>query len=403
MSTALLALLNGAALCPFNLREQGVEGLAEFLLRERITIYVSAPTVFRHFARTLTAAEAFPDLRIVRLGGEAVRVKDVLLYQRWFGRQAILVNSFSSTETGNVTQYHIHGDTDISSNRVPVGFTVEDMRVSLLDDDGQEVGPDRIGEIAVQSRCLSLGYWREPELTQAVFRSAADGGERIYRTGDLGRLRSDGCLEHLGRKDAQIKLRGHRIELEEVELLLSRHPAVQAAVVEAREDRLEDSCLVAFVVPRQPNKIETAELRSYLRNNLPEHMVPSAFILLQSLPMLPSGKVDHQALPGDHRPAADGGPDRHQPGNPLEQRLAAIWCEVLDLKEVGTQDNFFNLGGHSLRAAQVISRLRAAIGVEVPLRLLFEKPTIAELAETVNRYLISGRAAPQAALPSITT
>src|SRR6266511_250950 len=212
----------GASLFPVDIKhEDGVAHLATRLRQERITIYHSTPSVFRHFVVSLTDGEQFPALRLIRWAGEPVYRQDVELYKRYFSQDCLLYVGLASTETGGISQYILNKEAHIIGNTVPAGYPVEDIEVWLLDDDGQVVDVDHIGEIAVRSRYLSPGYWRRAERTAAVFRPDPAGGEaRVYRTGDLGLMRPNGCLEHLGRKDWQVKIRGYRVEIPEIEMAL---------------------------------------------------------------------------------------------------------------------------------------------------------------------------------------
>ena len=200
-----------------------------------MTVYHSAATVFRYFVRNLSGEEEFPQLRIVRLGSEQVSWKDVELFRKHFSRDSVFVNALSSSETKTIRQYVLSKDSQITG-MVPVGYPVEDMDVLILDESGNELGVNQVGEIAVRSRYLSPGYWQRPDLTPAAYRDDPNcGANRIFRTGEWGRLSLDGCLEHLGRKDAQVKIRGYRVETYETELALLRHPAVDQVLVISRE------------------------------------------------------------------------------------------------------------------------------------------------------------------------
>lgn len=385
------ALLNGASLYPLNIKEVGVGRLADWLVQHEITIYHSVPTVFRHFLESLAEETKFPDLRVIRFGGEPASKRDVELYKKYFGQDCILVNRLGSTETGTVRWYFINKDTQVKGNVVPVGYPAEDNEIVLLDDAGNEVGFDNIGEIAVKSRYITPGYWRRSDLTEAAFSSDPEGGvERIYRMGDLGRLQADGCLVHLGRKDLQVKVKGHRIEVAEVEMALLDHPIVKEAVVVAREDQAGERRLVAYLLPTAQPVPPVNELRSFLNERLPDYMIPSAWMFLDAFPLAPNGKVDRLALPapGGTRPVLDAA--FVSPRTPVEEALASIWAEVLGLDQVGIHDNFLALGGHSLMATQVISRVREAFHIEIPLRILFEKPTIGELAVVITERQAEG-------------
>jgi acyl carrier protein len=221
---------------------------------------------------------------------------------------------------------------------------------------------------------------------------SSTGGAFMYRTGDRARFLADGNIEFLGRLDHQVKLRGFRIELGEVETVLRAHPEVAGVLAMAREDRPGDKRLVVYVVPRKEGSPAAEDLRRFLRERLPDYMVPSAVVLLPELPVTPNGKVDRKALPAPERPApSSDGSDR--PRGPVEEILAGIWCDVLQLQSVGAQDDFFELGGHSLLATQVVTRIRESFGVELPLRGLFEASTLTELAARIEQLRRAGRAA----------
>ncbi len=380
------ALLNGAALFPFDIREEGLARLPEFLIRHEITICHFAPSVFRSFVETLHGDEEFPAIRLVHLGGEPVSRRDVETYKKHFSKNCILLNNLGATETGSYRQYFIDHQTEISGNLVPVGYAVDDVDVVLLDEFGEEVPFNHVGEITVKSRYLAEGYWGRPDLTQAAYLPDPKGGDqRIYLTGDLGRMLPDGCLEYLGRKDFRVKIRGYSIEVAEIEMALLDLTAVKDAVVVAREDRPNDQRLVAYLVPNSQSTLTVTTLRRAVADRLPDYMIPSTFVFLDALPLGPNGKVDRRALPAPDRarPRLEG--PFVAPGTPLEQELAAIWAEVLGLDQVGIHDNFLDLGGHSLLAAQILSRVISRFGVELPAQSLFEAPTVAEMAVVVTQ------------------
>jgi amino acid adenylation domain-containing protein len=383
------ALLNGASLYPLDIREEGLTHLAEWLIQQEITIYRSVPTTFRHFISTLDGKEQFPKLRLVYMAGEPVYKRDVDLYKRHFSSDCIFMNGIGSTECLTYRWYFINRETTINSTNVPVGYALVDMEILLLDDHGNQVGPNQIGEMAVKSRYLCPGYWRKPDSTQAVFLSSPEGGEgRIYRTGDLGLMLADGCLMHMGRKDFQVKIRGHRVELAEIEAALLSSGKIKEAVVTLREDRPGDQRLVAYLVPAERPVPIVATLRRALTEKLPDYMIPSAFVMLDALPLLPNGKVDRRQLPTPGSTRADLATPFLAPQTPVEEALTGIWAEVLGLDRVGIHDNFLDLGGNSLLAAQVISRVIRVLQVEIPLRSLFESPTAADMAMVITENQI---------------
>lgn len=385
------ALLNGAALCPWNIKEEGLSGLADWLLAEGITIFHAVPTVYRAFVGALDGRVAFPKVRLVVLGGEEVYRADADLYKRHFSDSCLFVNGLGPTESTVSLQFFLDRHTEISRSSVPVGRPVEDTEIVLLDGEGSPT--ELCGEIGIRSPYLALGYWRLPDQTSQSFLPDPEGGERrIFRTGDVGRLLPDGSIQFLGRKDSLIKIRGYRIEPGEIESALAQQPSVAESVVVAREDVPGDKRLVAYVVGKQ-GMPGSRDLRGFLKEKLPDYMVPSAFVTLEALPWTPNGKVDRKALP-----APEGRPELEKayvaPRTPTEEVLAGIWAQVLGLDRVGVHYNFFELGGHSLLAMLVFARLQKAFPVPLPLRALFEKPTVAELSAAIEE-LAGSAAAPR--------
>jgi len=379
------ALLNGAGLCSFNVKEEGATQLVNWLIQEKITIYHSSASLFRQFVSTLTGKEDLSRIRLVRSASETVTKGEVGSYRKHFSSDCLFTNGLGTTETGTSVMYFIDKDNPIVTDTVPIGYPLQDMEILLLDDDGREVGFNCVGEIAVRSCYLSPGYWRRPDLTQAKFRPDPAGGDRrIYLTGDLGRMSEDGCLEHLGRKDFQVKVRGYRIEVSEIEVALLDLAAIKEAVVVAREDRPGYQRLIAYIVPAQGQAPTSTELRRFLKAKLPEYMVPSTFVFLEAFPLTPNGKVDRLALPApeDTRPELDT--PFAAPTTPVEEDLARIWAEVLSLDQVGIHDSFFDLGGHSLAATRVVSQVIKQFLVEVPLQSLFQSPTVAEMSAVIT-------------------
>ena len=379
------ALLNGAAVFPFDLTIQGFEPLDEWIRAHRITIIHTLATTFRRFCDTLSKDATFPSLRILRLGGEPINTDDVQRFQRHFSSHCVLVHAMGPTETFTIRRHFIGHDWRGNDSKIPVGYAVPDKEVLLLDEAGREVAAGQIGEIAVKSKYLALGYWGRPDLTEAAFIPGADGDKRIYLTGDLGLMLSDGCLIHMGRKDFQIKIRGYRVEVSDIEAAFSELDSVQASVVHAHSNNAGEQRLVAYIVPAPGVAPTVSALRRALAQTLPDYMIPSAFVFLETFPLLPNGKIDRRALPlpNKGRPFLDV--SYVAPHTSTEQELAKIWGEVLDLEQVGIHDNFFELGGHSLLATRVISRLRDTFQTEVPLESLFESPTIAVIASIIEK------------------
>ena len=385
--TPFAPLLSGAGSFPWYVNEEGLAHLADWLIQEAITVYRSGPRVFRHFVSVLTGKEDFSKLRVINLMGESVDRSDVELYKKHFPSDCLLVNTYAAVEVGTIRMLVIDKKTSIAGKKVPVGYEIPDKEVILLDDKGQRVGFDQVGEIAVKSRYLSLGFWRRPDLTNEKFLLDPDGGnKRTYLTGDLGRMLPDGCLEHHGRKDFQVKIRGLRVEIPEVEASLRSLDSIQEAVVIARENGSRDKYLVAYIVPVGSAPLGMNAMRRLLEQKLAPHMVPSRFVVLDALPLTPTGKVNRKALPdpGESRPDLDTpyAPSR----TPVERELSQIWAKVLFLGQVGIHDSFIELGGNSLAATQVISQVLKKFQVEIPLRSLFEAPTIAKMAAVITEH-----------------
>ena len=388
MTDIYCTLLNGATLYPVDIRADGLAGLASWMIQEEITMYRSSASVFRYFVGTLTGTEVFSKLRLIKVGSEPVSKTDVELYKKYFPDECVLVNALASTEVGTFRMHLVTKETVIDGTVVPVGYPLDGMEVLLLDDAGQEIGADQIGHIAVKSRYLSPGYWRQPELTGTVFRPTPGSDiERIYHTGDLGRLRPDGCLEYMGRKDHQIKIRGYRVEVGEIESALLDFAAITNAVVVAREDPSVGRRLIAYIVTAGQCEFQIPTLRHHLMERLPDYMMPSAFVVVEAFPLTPNGKVDRQALPAPEQAGRRIDATVSVPRTPIEVALAEIWSEVLGVDRISRDDSFFELGGHSLMATQVISKIREVFCVELPFVSLFEAPTIGGLAVTVLKTL----------------
>ena len=384
------ALLNGATLCQFDIRRHGLAELAAWLRRGDITL-VHSLELMRRLAPTLAPGERFDRVRIVTMGGDAVYASDVENYRRHFGPRCVLAVGFGSTEGGRIAWNFIDHDAAIDAGPVSLGDVVPDKRLLLLGEDGRDAGEaDAVGEIAIQSRFLAPGYWRRPDLTTATFRpDPAGGAERIYLTGDMGRRGADGRVVHLGRKDAQVKIRGFSVSLTEVESALRRVPGVRAAAVVDREDRPGQRRLVAYVVASGSPPPTVSEIRRALSATLADHMIPTAFVAMDAIPRNALDKVDRAALPAPDtaRPALDV--PMLPPRTPTESALAHIWADVLGVDEVGVVDSFFELGGNSLLVAAMLARVRERLGVELDPRAVFESPTVAELAARVLEHRLS--------------
>ncbi|HKH48028.1 MAG TPA: amino acid adenylation domain-containing protein, partial [Thermoanaerobaculia bacterium] len=363
--------------------------LVRALAEERISVLQVVPSMLSLILAE-DGLERCAALRQVCCGGEAL-TPDLArrLAARW---NVELVNLYGPTEATIQMAFWTCPPGAVPA-LTPLGRLIDNARAYVLDRHGEPAPAGVPGELVLGGVCLGRGYLDRPDLTAGRFVPDPFGGAgmRLYRTGDLARWRVDGQLEYLGRLDHQLKVRGFRIELGEIEAALASQPGVRAAVALARQEAAGDLRLVAYVVPDGGARLTAAGLRSSLREVLPEPMVPSAFVVLESLPLTPNGKVDRKGLPEPGRAAADD--EFVAPRTPVEEMLAGIWCEVLGLERVGVDASFFDLGGHSLLATQVMSRVRRLFGVELPLRVLFEAPTVAALAQAVEQARRAGRGA----------
>ena len=382
------ALLDGATLFVYDPITNGIASLARGLVDDGITIWHTLATTFRRACDLLPPDAVLPTLRLLRLGGEPINQDDVARYRTRCPAGCMLLHAMGPTETLVMRMYAVPRDWQGAGN-VPIGHAVADKEVLLLDDSGHEVPPGEIGEIAVRSRYLAVGYWRRPDLTAQAFQPDPRGGPaRIYRTGDLGVMLPGDVLVHRGRKDFQVKIRGHRVEVAEVEVALQGHPAVKSAVVHARPGEDGEARLVAYLVAMPGEPPTVSELRRTVARGLPEYMVPSAFVFLDTFPLLHNGKVNRRALPapGGERPALDA--PYVAPRTPIEARLAELWGDVLGLEQVGVHDPFLDLGGNSLAATALLARVGETLGVELPVAALLAAPTIAAMAEAIVRDLV---------------
>jgi amino acid adenylation domain-containing protein len=380
-------LMNGACLV---IAQPGGHQDSAYLVKlihtEQITTIHFVPSMLQVFLEE-QELEGCSCLKRVICSGEALSLE---LQKRFFARlEAELYNLYGPTEAAiDVTSWHCQRQSDLP--HVPIGRPIANTQIYLLDAQKELVPIGIPGELHITGEGLARGYLNRPELTAEKFipNPFSDGtGSRLYKTGDLARYRPDGNIEYLGRIDYQVKVRGFRIELGEIEAVLSQHQGVRDAVVVVREDKPGSQSLVAYVVPSSKPAPTIAQLRRFLIEKLPNYMVPTAFALIETLPLTPNGKVDRKVLPAPEPTRRESTVSWVHPRTPVEEMLASIWSQVLGIEQVGIYDNFFELGGHSLLVTQVISQIRKVFGVDLPVRCLFEAPTIASLLEFVERAM----------------
>jgi acyl-coenzyme A synthetase/AMP-(fatty) acid ligase len=359
--------------------------LWRFILENRIE------RVFVPFVALQQLAEAFNSslageckLREIITAGEQLQTTPALVRMFECLSDCTLHNHYGPSESHVVTAHTLSGSPSQWPVLPPIGKPVFNTKIYLLDEQRKPTAVGVPGEIYIGGDCLARGYLHRPDLTAYRFFPDPFGNDpdaRIYKTGDLARYRPDGTIEFLGRTDHQVKIRGFRIELGEVEATLRQHPKVRDAVVMAREDHPGLKRLVGYYCATAD--CTTDDVRHFLKEKLPEYMVPSFFVALELFPLTPSGKVDRKRLPPPDHSRPDLSENYTPPVTPAQCAVASIWCEVLGLTRIGIHDNFFDLGGNSILAVQAIARIAQAFGVELPVAGLFEAPTIAMTAESL--------------------
>jgi acyl-CoA synthetase (AMP-forming)/AMP-acid ligase II/acyl carrier protein len=366
------------------------------LQEKGITVLFLTTALFQQIARDVP--HAFAALRYLLFGGESVDSRWVRKVLKKGAPQQLL-HVYGPTEGTTFSSWYEVQDVSEEATSIPIGCPITNTQIYLLDEQLQPVPIGIPGELYISGDGLARGYLNRPELTSqrfitnpfvgAPFMGAqlmgSQPGTRLYKTGDLARYRADGNIEFLGRIDNQVKIRGFRIELGEIESVLNQHPAVREAVVIVQQDVPDDKHLVAYIVfNEQVNNPKTSELRQFLNEKLPQYMVPSAYVTLDTLPLTPNGKVNRHLLPEVDAFNLDTEQSYVAPGTCIEEELARIWGQILGKQQVGIYDNFFELGGHSLLATQLTSRIRDTFQVELSVRILFEAPTVASLAKHIE-------------------
>jgi amino acid adenylation domain-containing protein len=359
----------------------------DLLCREQVTILNQTPAALRELlrarAQALTRNREW-SVRLIVCGGDAL---DLELAAQLSELGVSVWNFYGPTESTVWTTCSLVAQTEVSAPLNSIGQPITDLQVYVLDQQLQLLPSGVPAELFIGGAGLARGYMNRPELTAEKFIPnpfSEQPGARLYRTGDVGRWRRNGKIEFLGRMDHQVKLRGFRVELGEIETALSQHPEVAQAVVKVREDRPHDKRLVAYVVAKDGQAPSASELRKYLQLSLPDYMVPAAFVMLEAMPLTPTSKVDRRLLPVPDYSETEQTSGFVAPRTPIEEIVADIWARVLGIEKVGVNDNFFELGGHSLLLARMASRIRESFQLELPLRALFEAPTLAALAERIE-------------------
>ncbi len=364
--------------------------LFELVMNERVTVLDFVPSYWRSCVQTLDPKTlAKSSVRVVLSASEPLKKEVAEAVISKLDPETRIFNMYGQTETtGIVFVSPISHNREINTSVVPIGRPIENANAYILDADLSQVDDGEVGELYVAGPGVGRGYLNRPEMTAAQFLADPFSFEtkaRMYRTGDLARRLPGGEIEHLGRADDQVKIRGFRIELGEIESVISAFGDIREAVVIAREHNQGDKRLVAYVVSRTKSKVEPAGLRKFLRDRLPEYMVPSAFVQLEGLPLTPNGKLDRKALPPPDKDASADRTGHEAPRTDDEKMLAAIWGEILGIDNIGIRDSFFDLGGNSLLAVEMFIKVEATFKKNIPLATLFGAGTIEKLAAILSQ------------------
>jgi len=386
-TTLMAGLLVGATVHPFDFRDVGLGAMRDWLLGHHITYYGGILTGFRQLLTSLKAEDYFPDMRCVSVAGEPLQRDDLERFDRHFPPGCELTTAYASTEQVLITKFTADRKAmPKGADTVPIGYPYLGVDVRLVDSTLQSVPPGKVGEIIVGGDNLCGGYWRNSELTEKVFPpDPVNPGQRVYRTGDLAVMDTDGCLHGRGRADQQVKIRGHRVLTSEIENILIEHPAIKAAVVVLDQVNFGGNKLIGYVVGETNTIPTTSELRAYLGRRLPDHMLPSVFMPVSGFALTVTGKVDRSALPLPTIDIRDRAGDPVPPENSVEETMRAIWQDLLGIDGISVEDDFFLIGGDSVMALTMFLQLEEQLGRQLPFESLWlQGSTIRALAGAVT-------------------
>ena len=390
-----LPLMAGGTSCiPSKNTLMNMRQLIRWIEKNDITLIHTVPSLFKRLVSEIEDGNCFPNLKYILLAGELLRGRDIYKFIEIFKDDIQLVNVYGPTETTLAKLFYRIQPGDVNRAIIPVGKPINGAQVLILDSKKQKCRRGKKGEVYIRTPFISSGYYNDPQLTEKLFIKNPYGthpNDIIYKTGDLGRLLPDGNIELSGRVDFQVKIRGVRIELGEIENRLLMHKNIREAVVTAKDEKNGDIYLCAYVVPGPGKKPEVSLLREYLSNDLPDYMIPSYFVFLEKIPLTFNGKLDRTMLPGPKETGINLEIDYLAPRNVMERKIAETWKEVLKLEKIGVNNNFFDMGGNSLKAMEISSQLSNAFEKEIPVAKLFEHTTISSLAHYLNELNKPGK------------
>ncbi len=383
-------LASGATICIPKEQEIILDAkrLVDWIDEKQITLVHCVPSLYKRILAEVKDEKLFTSLRYILMAGERIQVSDVSKWFNLFGERIKLVNLYGSSEMTMTKVYHVIKKEDCERKTIPAGKPMKGAKVIIFDRD-MNICPSGVeGEIYIRSPYMTLGYYKEPEKTEEVFKQNPFNKkpDLLYKTGDKGKILHDGNLEFIGRFDHQVKIRGNRVEIGEIEIVLSNYPEVKEVAVNVSKDQFAEIYPVAYLVCDKDSNNDTFtvhNLREYLALHLPEYMIPGAFIILDKMPLTPTGKIDRKALPAPESQTMELGVNYVAPRNQTEEKVAEIFGKVLNRGQVGIYDNFFESGGHSLSAIRVITRIYQTMKIQISLKTVFEKPTVAAIAQEI--------------------
>lgn len=379
------ALCSGACVATFNIRRFGIDDLFDWMDETGVTATGARAIVRQMYA--LAGERQLPKVRTITLGGDTIYRRDIVACRRLFPN-ALASVGLGMTEASRVTEWLVDATMPLDEEVVPTGYPVPNVRIVILDENGDEAEPGELGEIAVLSNFLAKGYWKQPELTASRFLQFPRYAPMpLYRTGDMGRIGPDGMLSHMGRKDFLVKIRGYFVPTNEVEGLLLSQPGITEAAVVKYKQGADRGTLVGYIVVDNEFIFSADELQSMLAERLPAYMVPQRIIFMDTLPHNPRGKVDQSKLPapGSARPYLTV--PFVAPETPLEKRVTELWSELLGIDPIGMHDKFLALGGDSLQAMRLVNRVNAALDIDLPAATLLSAATVADMVSILRDHL----------------
>jgi len=397
VGTILGTILNGATLCGCAALDMGLNRIADWIDSQGITIYRSVPSLFRELMSSIPVERKFASVQIVRIGGDSLYRQDWDLFRKHFATDCVLVNFYGCSEISTVSRFYMDSASQLSEGVLPVGYPLEGVEIAVVSDEGSwhRVAPRHVqegsipisGEIVIRSKYVALGYWNKDLGDISSSWQCSEDQDKIYRTGDFGSLRASHGLVHLGREDSQVKVAGFRIEIAEVEACLRNHVAVRDAAVVAITLGDVERDLVGFVVlGEEPSGIDV-DVRSYVSERLPSHMVPSEVLIVDKIPRTRNDKVDRSALV-KIREDSRIRKIRVPPDTRTEQDLVETWREVIGIGEIGVEDDFFEFGGGSLLALRIAAKVSERIGVEIPVHSIYQFSTIRTMAAYIDQVAV---------------